>query len=232
MKDIEQYLSMQKSHYDKEANTWSLENKNPVVGSYDEHNAWEDYDNFLFKNIETVDSIALEYGCGPGRNIIKFNNVFSRIDGVDISHINLEKAEDNLRNNKIKNFKLFHCDGKSIPVDDSSYDIIFSVICLQHISCYDIRFLIFSDIYRSLKPGGYFCFQMGFGGKEKRYTADYYSNDTDAKTTNGGHDVSVTDPGQLENDLLKIGFKNFSFDIRETGPGDDHRNWIWARVQK
>ena len=70
------YLKMQLDHYEKEASKWTLENKNPVVGGYHKHNQWEDYDKFLFKDFNTEELVAIDYGTGPGRNIIKFNNRF------------------------------------------------------------------------------------------------------------------------------------------------------------
>ena len=74
---IEKYIDMQKNHYENEASRWTLENKNPVVGGYHKHNNWSDYDEYLFKNIgDTSNSIAIDYGTGPGRNIIKFHQKF------------------------------------------------------------------------------------------------------------------------------------------------------------
>ena len=32
--------------------------------------------------------------------------------------------------------------------------------------------------------------------------------------------------------LNKIGFKNYKSDLRPTGPGDNHRQWIWVQVEK
>ena len=136
--------------------------------------------------------------------------------------------------NNINNSNLYLCDGKSIPIDNDSYDVVFSVICLQHIACYDIRFSIFSNIKRVLKPDGYFCFQMGLGGRPNHNnTANYYENAFDATSTNSDHDVSVENEDYLKDDLLnKLGFKNYQSDIRPTGPGDSHANWIWVQVQK
>jgi len=232
--NLQTYLDMQKKNYDQAASKWTLDNRNPVVGSYDEHNNWEDYNNYLFKDFDTSGLVALEYGCGPGRNIIKFNNRFSRVDGVDIATNNIEKAKLNLNHNNIFNSNLYVCDGKSIPVDNDTYDVVFSVICLQHIACYDVRFSIMSDIKRILKPGGRFCFQMGFGGKSNNYTvSQYYENAVNATVTNGGHDVSIVDENNLKDDLVnKLGFTDYKSNIRPVGPGDNHKNWIWIQVQK
>jgi hypothetical protein len=74
---------------------------------------------------------------------------------------------------------------------------------------------------------------MGYGGKAHTETAAYYDNVYDAITTNGHADVSITDESELSDDLInKIGFKNYQSDIRPTGPGDNHRNWIWVQVEK
>jgi len=242
-KDI--YISMQKNHYEKEANRWSLTNKNPVVGGYNLHNNWPDYDKFLFKDIDTSNMIAIDYGTGPGRNIIKFFDKFKKIDGVDISPKNIENAKINLQNFGITNSNLFVCDGESTPCFNETYDLWFSVICLQHIACYEIRFNILSDACRILKRGGFICFQMGYGGRDlqgsnyKVYsknnvinTAGYFDNHYDAKTTNGFHDVTVENESQIIGDLKKIGFDNISFDIRPTGPGCSHKQWIFVRGEK
>lgn len=234
MKNKNDYLKMQNSYYDEYASQWSLNFRDPVVGSYDAHNAWADYDEFLFKDFDTNDLVALEYGCGPGRNLVKFSNRFSKIDGIDISHINIEKARINLEHNGIGSSELFVTTGDNLSmIEAESYDVVFAVICFQHICVHEIRLAILSDIYRVLKVGGKLCFQMGFGGKNGIPTAGYYDNNYDAMSTNGHADVSIENESDLINDLLNvIGYKNYKSDIRETGPGDNHRNWIWVQVEK
>jgi SAM-dependent methyltransferase len=223
------YLKMQLDFYDNEAKLWSLDNKNPVVGGYDTHNSFTDYDEYLFKDFDTTNKIALEYGCGPGRNIIRYNNRFKRIDGVDISSINIEKCKLNIAANNISIPNLYVNSGDNIPVPDSSYDVIFSVICLQHICVHNIRYKIMSEIYRCLTDGGYFCFQMGFGGRPN--SVNYYDNNYDATTTNSGCDVSIENEQFIIDDLLKIGFINYKSDLRIPCI-DRHNNWIWIQVQK
>jgi ubiquinone/menaquinone biosynthesis C-methylase UbiE len=229
----EQYLEMQAKQYNWDANRWSLQNRDPVVGSYDQHNSFTDYDEFLFKNINTQNMIALEYGAGPGRNLIKFNNRFVRIDAVDISEVNKQKAEINLKEHGISFPNYLITSGDNIPRDSLEYDLIFSVICLQHICVYEIRYSIMKEIYRVLKPGGHFCAQMGYGGKTNSdAVAEYHENQYQARGTNGFHDVSIKDEQNLIDDLTQIGFNNYSSDLRPVGPGDNHKNWLWFQVQK
>lgn len=231
---LKEYLLTTKNYFNYAASQWSWGiNADKVVGYINEHNVWSDYYKYLFKDIETDNMTALDFGCGLGRSIVQYRNDFKQIDGVDISSKNLENARIYIEKTESRcNPNLYETDGINIPVPNESYDLVYSVICLQHIPIYDARFFIFEEIYRVLKPGGYFCFQMGFGKKLSHRSASYYDNVYNGGT-NGSCDVEIRDPADVKDDLVnKLKFSSFKFYIRPTGPNDAHENWIWIQAQK
>lgn len=233
---MNKYTEMQKTQYELLASYWHVENRDPVVGSFDKHNKWADYDKFLFKDIGNCqDKIALEFGCGPGRNLVKYKDKFKEFHGVDIAEKNIINAKKYLEYSQcdMSKYKLHINSGTDLKIlNDDMYDIIMSTICLQHICVYDIRLSIFKEFYRILKTGGFITLQMGFGPRSPLTSVDYYDNFYDASATNGACDTRVEDPEQLKKDLEKIGFSNFNFYITEVGPGDGHPNWIFFNTRK
>lgn len=228
------YTIMQKNQYENDARAWSISNLDPVVGSFSAHNNWSDYD-FLFKDIDNCENRAvLDFGCGPGRNLVKFSGKFKRIDGVDLAQTNLQNALKWIEHNNIEvqKHKLVLCNGVDLnSIGNEEYDIVMSTICIQHICVYNIRFNYLKEFFRVLKPGGYITIQMGYGTPSPN-SVDYYDNNYDALYTNRGCDTNISDYTQVEKDLLNIGFKNFKYYIRPTGPGDCHPHWIFFNAQK
>ena len=237
------YSKLQQYSYDKLASLWGVNQRDFVVGSFNKQNQWKDYD-LLFdgmfdfhnnaKNLRLAkDCLVLDFGCGPGRNLEKYAPNFKRVDGVDISYINLNNALEWLDDcQAYNNNLLFKCNGKDLSeIESSQYDAVMSTITLQHVPIHEIRFNLFKEFYRVLNSGGWFTAQMGFG-KGKFGAVDYYKNHYNAAKTNGRTDVFIESPKQLEEDLKKIGFTNFECSIRPSGPGDTHPNWIFFRAQK
>jgi SAM-dependent methyltransferase len=225
------YTQMQLNQYNALASGWSEQNRDPVVGSFDAHNNWPDYE-LLFERINNQSQqIGLDFACGPGRNLVKYSRRFKRLDGVDISPINIEKAKNYSNNNGI-NPTLYTSSGVDINVVPSDmYDFVMSTIALQHICVYDIRYSIMKDIHRVLKDGGIFTAQMGYGSPSPM-TVGYYDNYYDAEGTNRTCDVCIENVEQLQEDLFKIGFKDFEYKITKVGPGDIHPNWIYFSGRK
>ena len=225
------YTKMQRNHYNENAANWSEEYKDWVVGSFDGHNNWPEYEKLFTRINNENEKIGLDFACGPGRNLVKYGTRFKRLDGVDISEVNIEKAKGYTLNNKLSP-NLYVSSGVGIDtVPSDTYDFVMSTIALQHICVYDIRFSIMKDIFRVLKDGGIFTAQMGYGYPSP-LTVGYYDNYLDATGTNRACDVCIENPNQLQGDLLKIGFKDFQYEIGQVGPGDCHPQWIYFSAIK
>ena len=239
----EPYLNIQKHSYDKLASLWSIKHKNFVVGPFHRQNQWEDYEllfhaMFDFHGNTThlplaSDALVLDFGCGPGRNLDKYASNFKRIDGVDISYINLNNAKVWLKHAGTYKENIFYkTNGRDLSeVESGKYDAVMSTITLQHIAVHRIRFGLFREFRRVLKSGGWFTAQMGFG-KGKLGAVPYNRDNINAGRRNGRTDVYVESPDQLYRDLKLSGFTDFEYWITEPGPGDEHPNWIFFRARK
>jgi SAM-dependent methyltransferase len=228
------YTRLQRGFYEAEAARWTPADRNPVVGSFDAHNAWADYD-ILFAGLDTAGLVALDFGCGPGRCLVKYAGRFSRVDGADLAAANLVAARAWLAANGVSPPPaLYQTDGVSLAgVPSAAYDVVFSTICLQHIPVHTIRVGLFREFARVLKPGGWFTAQMGYGDSGDPRGVGYYADRWDAPGTNGGCDATVVAPAQLGGDLAGAGFDGASFEsaVRPAGPNDWHQNWIFFRAK-
>lgn len=240
----DQYSQMQRRQYERSAGNShfgpGIVLRDEVVCSFEGHNKWSDNHQYLFRHSKmdgTKSLTALDFACGPGRNILLYSDRFKKIDGVDLS-------PNNLANAKIytsvlpadRQPTLYLCNGLDLSgIPTASYDVIFSTIAMQHICCYSIRLGYLKEFSRVLKPGGFLCIQMGFGSP---YPAEaraigYFENGYSAEATNSFQDTRIEDPKDVERDLLGLGFVDFEFNIRPSGPGDGgHPNWIyWSAVK-
>lgn len=242
--DAETYARMQSRTYEYLGNVSKVAPgimmSDHVVGSFEAHNQWPDNHVFLLRHSKlggnTTGMLALDFACGPGRNILLFNSRFKRVDGVDIAEENIKNAKVYTSNLPVERQpQLYKCNGldlKEIP--DDTYDVIFSTIAFQHICCHSIRLGYMKEFLRVLKPGGFVCIQMGYGRRETPAPpVGYYENSYDAPGTNSGRDTRVDHPSELEGDLTSVGFKDFEYNIRPAGPGDfNHANWIYWAARK
>lgn len=227
----DRYSTMQRRVYSEQAGRWSLEDMDPVVGMFNTQNAWGDYREYLFKDIDTAAMSALDFGCGPGRCLVEFSGLFERIDGADISHEVLCCAEKYLQHRGVES-ELILTNGRDLQaIDAEAYDLVYSTICLQHICVHEIRLSLMREFHRVLRPGGWFTAQMGFGPSHPR-SVRYHANAWWAPGTNGALDCRVEDPSEVEQDLRAIGFDNFQHWLRPVGPGDTHDQWIFFRARK
>jgi len=105
----------------------------------------------LLKDLKN--KVALEIGYGGGRLLAAASHSFKEVIGVDI-HSKVNIVDTELRKRGIDNFKLLQNDGKSISINDSSIDLVYSFIVLQHVEKVEIFNNYLKETYRVLKPGG------------------------------------------------------------------------------
>jgi len=207
------------------------------TSNHAEHNDNKDYWDILLgglNNLDLTNSVALDFGCGKGRNITNLINTtnFKRVDGVDVSQANISHC-----NTILKDSKLYKNNGVDLSgIESDVYDFVMSTIVLQHIPVYDIRFSILKEIYRVMKAGGEFRFQMGYGddliNPNGNNRIPYHDNHYDAKGTNGVLDVRITNVDDIKNDLEKIGFQIKTIDIKESFSDKGHPKWIYITCLK
>lgn len=208
------------------------------TSNHEEHNINPDYWNILLGDLKDKQKwdgkIALDFACGKGRNITNMFNLcnWARVDGVDIS-------EANIRHNKSEyshQASNWYCNnGIDVSeLNNNEYDFIVSTIALQHIPVYDIRKSLITDLLRTLKSGGLFSFQMGFG-KEILSTENrvaYFENYYDADGTNSICDVRIQNKEDVIIDLTEIGFTNITTEVKESYSDNGHPQWIYVKAYK
>lgn len=207
--------------------------------NHEEHNTNPDYWDILLGDLKDkqkwADKVGLDFACGRGRNVTNMFNLcdWKRIDGVDIS-------EGNIQSNKVsyvnQNSNWYCNNGVDVSeLKTEEYDFIMSTIALQHIPVYDIRKSLITDLYRTLKSGGLFSFQMGYGsdldsplGPRVSYFENYY----DANGTNSVCDVRIQNEEDVIKDLSEIGFTNITIEVRESYSDRGHPKWIYVKAYK
>lgn len=228
MENLNQYVNMLNEAYKMGTNNHPEHNSNP--------NYWDLLLNSIKSNPENWDEKkALDFGCGKGRNVTNMLSLanFERVDGIDVSEDNVRYCKETYINQPSNFYKN---SGKDLSdLNDNEYDFVMSTIVFQHICVHELRYKLKEEIYRVLKPGGEFSFQMGFGpidwdGNTKQRT--YFENGYNAENSNGSNDVRVSDSQDLVNDLSKIGFKDITYSVEEPWEDGGHPNWIYVKCFK
>jgi ubiquinone/menaquinone biosynthesis C-methylase UbiE len=234
MDDNNPYTKMQKESYKGGVYQGSINNTMQGRPTRTDHfralNEMEDMHKYLFKGVPKGGR-ALDFGCGPGRAIVKYQDRFDSIDGVDISPQNIDKAIEYLEWSGISTPSLWVNNGVDLQeVPSNTYDAVYSIQTMIHIGVYDIRRNLLEEMYRVLKPGGWVCIQMGYGATPSSKMVEYYDNKWNATETNGRYGTNITSPSQPQTDLEEIGFTGFSYDLRDMTW--THPKWIYFRGQK
>lgn len=226
--NLENYINTLHRVYDNGTNNHLQHNDNPL------------YWDLLLKDLKINKKLfegkkALDFGCGKGRNVTNMLSLanFKQVDGVDISKNNIEYCKEKYSN---QNSDFYLNNGKDLKdLKTDEYFYVMSTIVFQHICVHELRYNLKKEIYRVMKKGGIFSFQMGYGDlkwKGNNNVYSYYSNNYNVKSSNSDDDVRVEDINFLIKDLKEIGFINISYSIEKTFNNGGHPNWVYINCKK
>lgn len=102
--------------------------------------------------------VALDFGCGVGRLTQAFGDHFDEVWGIDIAPSMIEGAETFNRQGSRVHY-VVNDTSDLRRFEDASFDLVFSVIVLQHIRS-DIALGYVREFFRICKPGGAVVFQI------------------------------------------------------------------------
>jgi len=182
------------------------------IDNHKQHDIEPHYKNILLKQIvenpsSWDDKIALDFGCGCGRNIRNLLNLanFKRVDGCDISKGNMKYSAEYIAELFGEDrCNTWETDGATLyPCEDNTYDFIMSHQVLQHIANYDVRYSILSDIYRVLRPSGIISIHF----LNLDINVGYFDN-YNTGTSTSLKNVRIDNYQCVIADLEKIGFKD------------------------
>ncbi|MGH9622731.1 MAG: class I SAM-dependent methyltransferase [Bryobacteraceae bacterium] len=159
-----------------------------------------------------LDLSVLELGCGVGRMTRMLSRIFGHVTAVDISAEMVNRAQNNLAD--LTNITFVVNDGHTLcGLSNDSYDFAFSFIVFQHIPSYAVIRSYCCEVFRVLKPGALFKFQVQGHPAAKRRPTQY-------DTWNG---FSFTE----KDAALLAAESNFRF-AQTTGANTQYF-WLWFR---
>lgn len=106
------------------------------------------YENYLISNSQGKD--VIEYGCGKGTYAFILAKYAARVVGIDISEVAIKMAQQQAKQDGLKNIEFLEQDAEKMNFEDNSFDLIFGTSILHHLSLVDAM----TEISRVLKPGG------------------------------------------------------------------------------
>ncbi len=100
----------------------------------------------------------MDLGCGGGNYAVKVASLLSDVDCtlVDISSNMLERAEERVGGIISGKVTALHGDYRELDLGENQFDVITAGTTLHHLRGDDEWVLVFSKIYKALKPGGTF----------------------------------------------------------------------------
>jgi len=99
----------------------------------------------------------VDIGCGTGMHLKILRKTYpqAEIIGIDPDYVHIEELRVTLNTASPNPITLISAYADALPLKENSVDLCFSTMTFHHLSIEDKR-AAFSEIYRTLKPGGLF----------------------------------------------------------------------------
>ncbi len=98
-----------------------------------------------------TDAKVLDVACGPGTVSLMIADQVDSVHAIDFSESMLSILDQKIRDTGLENIQTHHGDGQALPYEADTFDAAFSMFGLMF---FPDRCKGFSEIYRTLKPGG------------------------------------------------------------------------------
>ncbi len=108
----------------------------------------------LAKMVDISEKNIVEIGCGRGGGIAYISKIYTPKSAIGID-LNAKAVKFGNSHYKLKNLKFEQGNAQSLQFDNESKDIVFNVESSHRYSRME---LFLDEVYRILKPGGYFLF--------------------------------------------------------------------------
>ncbi len=138
-----------------------------ILNKYSKVGLWKSENYLISKYFELNNKISrmkvLDIGCGCGRTTIPLKQKGYEVTGVDISEHMIQRAILISKSHRL-NIDFRVMDACDMDFDEEIFDnVLFSYNGMEHIPSIKQKLQLLSEVYRILKPGGYFIFTVHSG---------------------------------------------------------------------
>ncbi|MBC7476069.1 MAG: class I SAM-dependent methyltransferase [Candidatus Sericytochromatia bacterium] len=150
---------------DKTIEHYNINAEDFWFGSKD-HDVTQNYNSLLNAISSTAPFKILDFGCGPGRDLLYFKKIGHEVTGLDGSIEFVKMAK------KISGVEVLHQDFLNLKLPDSHFDGIFANATLFHIPSQEFT-RVLKDLNKCLKDNGILFCSIPRGNGEDFYDTRY-----------------------------------------------------------
>jgi SAM-dependent methyltransferase len=113
-------------------------------------------------------TVVVDIGCGVGRMTRRLAELAGRVVATDVSSGMLTRCRQTLADRTNVDYVQLPGDGQLVGIPDSTADVVFSYITLQHVPTVQAQLRYLDESVRVLRPGGHAAIQVRATGWSAR----------------------------------------------------------------